>query len=75
MTQDANEWRTLFKRANQLLRATTHPAAVQLPVEGSLPSLAGATQWLNLWAHRYGESGTQALAEELRQLPWRMGRD
>jgi thiol-disulfide isomerase/thioredoxin len=47
MTQDANEWRTLFKRANQLLRATTHPAAVQLPVEGSLPSLAGATQWLN----------------------------
>jgi thiol-disulfide isomerase/thioredoxin len=47
MAQDANEWRTLFKRANQLLRATTHPAAVQLPVEGSLPSLDGATQWLN----------------------------
>ena len=32
-------------------------------------------EWLNLWAHRYGESGTQALAEELRHLPWRMGRD
>jgi hypothetical protein len=32
-------------------------------------------EWLNLWAHRYGESGTQALAEELRRLPWRMGRD
>jgi hypothetical protein len=28
-------------------------------------------EWLNLWAHRYGESGTQALAEELRRLPWR----
>ena len=27
--------------------------------------------WLNLWAGRYGESGAQALAEELRQLPWR----
>ena len=27
--------------------------------------------WLDLWAHRYGESGTQALAEELRRLPWR----
>ena len=27
--------------------AATHPAAVQLPVEGSLPSLAGATGWLN----------------------------
>jgi thiol-disulfide isomerase/thioredoxin len=47
MDQDANGWGTLFKRANQLLRATTHPAAVRLPVEGSLPSLAGATQWLN----------------------------
>jgi hypothetical protein len=32
-------------------------------------------EWLNLWAHRYGESGTQALAEELRRLPWRERRD
>jgi hypothetical protein len=28
-------------------------------------------EWLNLWARRYGESGARALAEELRQLPWR----
>ena len=27
--------------------------------------------WLKRWAGRYGESGAQALAEELRQLPWR----
>jgi thiol-disulfide isomerase/thioredoxin len=47
MDRDANEWKTFLRRANQLLRATTHPAAVQLPVEGTLPSLAGATQWLN----------------------------
>jgi hypothetical protein len=32
-------------------------------------------EWLNLWARRYGESGAQALAEELRQLPWRVRRD
>jgi uncharacterized protein DUF6875 len=31
-------------------------------------------EWLNLWAHRYGESGVQALAEELRRLPWRTAR-
>jgi hypothetical protein len=31
-------------------------------------------EWLNLWARRYGESGTQALAEELRRLPWRAAR-
>ena len=27
--------------------------------------------WLGLWAHRFGESATHALAEELRRLPWR----
>ena len=32
-------------------------------------------EWLKLWTHRYGESGTQALAEELRRLPWRVRRD
>jgi len=32
-------------------------------------------EWLQLWAHRYGESGTQALAQELRRLPWRVRRD
>jgi hypothetical protein len=31
--------------------------------------------WLDRWAHRYGESGVRALAEELRRLPWRAGRD
>ncbi len=47
MDQDVDGWKTLFTRANQLLRATTHPAAVRLPVEGSLPSLDSATGWLN----------------------------
>jgi hypothetical protein len=32
-------------------------------------------EWLNLWARRYGESAVQALAEELRRLPWRAGRE
>ena len=32
-------------------------------------------EWLHLWARRYGESGTQALVEELRRLPWRARRD
>lgn len=31
--------------------------------------------WLNLWARRYGESAVQALAGELRRLPWRTRRD
>jgi hypothetical protein len=32
-------------------------------------------KWLDLWARRYGESGAEALAEELRHLPWRARRD
>ena len=31
----------------QLLLATRHPAAVPLPFEGEMPSLGGATAWLN----------------------------
>lgn len=47
MAQEASEWTRFLTRANQLLRTTTHPAAVQLPVEGRMPSLDGATGWLN----------------------------
>jgi thiol-disulfide isomerase/thioredoxin len=46
MDQDANGRKTLLTSANQLFRATTHPAAL-LPVEGRMPSLDGATGWLN----------------------------
>jgi thiol-disulfide isomerase/thioredoxin len=45
--QDANEWKAFIVRANRLFRATIHPAAAQLPIEGELPSLGGATEWLN----------------------------
>jgi hypothetical protein len=31
--------------------------------------------WLSTWAHRFGESGAQALGEELRPLPWNARRD
>ena len=30
--------------------------------------------WLKLWAHRHRESGAEALAQELRRLPWRAQR-
>jgi len=47
MDQDSNEWKAFIMRANQLFRPKMHPAAVQLPVEGELPSLGSATEWLN----------------------------
>jgi thiol-disulfide isomerase/thioredoxin len=46
MGQDASGLQTLLTRANQLFRATTHPAAL-LPVEARMPSLDNATEWVN----------------------------
>jgi thiol-disulfide isomerase/thioredoxin len=47
MNQETNEWQALIRKANQLFRATLHPAAAALPIEGELPSLGGAIEWLN----------------------------
>jgi hypothetical protein len=54
------------------------------PVPFLLMRRAVVTDWkffldnddgLNRWARRHGESAVQALAEELRRLPWRARRD
>jgi thiol-disulfide isomerase/thioredoxin len=34
-------------KLNKLLLAARHPAAIHLPIEGEMPSLGGATAWLN----------------------------
>jgi thiol-disulfide isomerase/thioredoxin len=47
MDQDTTEWKAFITRANQLFRAKMHPATAQLPIEGELPSLSGATGWIN----------------------------
>jgi thiol-disulfide isomerase/thioredoxin len=47
MDQDPTELETFLTRTNRLFRATMHPAAAQLPIEGRMPSLDGATGWLN----------------------------
>jgi thiol-disulfide isomerase/thioredoxin len=47
MDQETSEWTEFLTSANQLFGATMHPAGVQLPVEGGMPSLEGATGWLN----------------------------
>jgi thiol-disulfide isomerase/thioredoxin len=47
MDQDTSEWNQFPTSANRLFRARMHPAGVRLPVEGRMPSLEGATEWLN----------------------------
>ena len=36
--------------------------------------LLNDADWFRLWARRYGESASEALADELRRLPWRTTR-
>jgi thiol-disulfide isomerase/thioredoxin len=47
MDQDATRWTRFLSSTDRLFRATMHPAAAELPVEGSMPDLDGATEWLN----------------------------
>ena len=47
MDQETSQWTQFLTRANRLFRASMHPAGVELPVEGAMPSLRGATGWLN----------------------------
>jgi thiol-disulfide isomerase/thioredoxin len=47
MDQDTDDLSAFFPRANQLFRGRTHPASVELPVEGRMPPFDGATEWLN----------------------------
>jgi thiol-disulfide isomerase/thioredoxin len=47
MDQDPTELETFLTRTSRLFRATMHPAAAQLPIEGRMPSLDSATGWLN----------------------------
>ena len=47
MDQETNEWQAVIRKATQLFRATIHPAAAELPVEGVMPSLGGTNAWLN----------------------------
>ncbi len=44
MAQATSEWQAFLTKANQFFRSTIHPGAAELPVEGVLPALGGATQ-------------------------------
>jgi len=57
MDQDTNEWKAFIMKANQLFRATLHPAAAALPVEGALPprgcgSISGRLRGIGRWGGR-----------------------
>jgi hypothetical protein len=72
---EGNEGTAIY---NASFRPFTSPVPfllVRQAVVGDWKFFLDNEDWLSLWTHRYGESGTQALAQELRRLPWRAGRD
>ncbi len=72
---EGNEGTAIY---NTSFRPFTSPVPfllVRQAVVGDWKFFLDNEDWLNLWARRYGDSGVQALAEELRRLPWRAGRD
>jgi hypothetical protein len=72
---EGNEGTALY---NASFRPFTSPVPflfVRLGVVSDWKFFLDNEDLLNLWARRFGESAVHALAEELRRLPWRAGRD
>jgi hypothetical protein len=71
---EGNEGTAIY---NSLFRPFTSPVPfllVRQAVISDWKFFLDNDDWLDRWAHRYGESGVKALADELRRLPWRAGR-
>jgi uncharacterized protein DUF6875 len=68
---EGNEGTAIY---NASFRPFTSPVPfllVRLAVVSDWKFFLENEDWLRRWTRRYGESGVQALAEQLRRLPWR----
>jgi hypothetical protein len=72
---EGNEGTAIYNSSFRPFQSPVPFLFVRHGVTGDWKFFLDDEEWLNLWARRYGESAAQALAEELRQLPWRVGRD
>jgi hypothetical protein len=71
---EGNEGTAIYNSAFRPFQSPVPFLFVRHGVTGDWKFFLDDEEWLNLWARRYGESAVQALAEELRQLPWRESR-
>jgi hypothetical protein len=72
---EGNEGTALYNSSFRPFQSPVPFLFVRHGVAGDWKFFLDDDEWLNLWAHRYGESGALALAEELRRLPWRAQRE
>jgi hypothetical protein len=69
---EGNEGTALYNSSFRPFQSPVSFLFVRHGVTGDWKFFLDDEEWLNLWAHRYGESGAQALAEELRRTNWRL---
>jgi hypothetical protein len=72
---EGNEGTAIYNSSFRPFQSPVPFLFVRHGVTGDWKFFLDDDEWLNLWARRYGESGAQALAEELRRLPWRAQRE
>jgi hypothetical protein len=70
---EGNEAPAIHNRSFRPFQSPVPFLFVRHGVTGDWEFFLDDDEWLGLWARRYGESAVQALAEELRSLPWRAG--
>jgi hypothetical protein len=72
---EGNEGTAIYNSSFRPFQSPVPFLFVRYGVTGDWKFFLDDDEWLNLWARRYRESGSQALAEELRRLPWRAQRE
>jgi hypothetical protein len=72
---EGNEGTAIYNSSFRPFQSPVPFLFVRHGVTGDWKFFLDDEEWLNLWARRYGESAVQALAEELRRLPWRAQRE
>jgi hypothetical protein len=72
---EGNEGTAIYNSSFRPFQSPVPFLFVRHGVTGDWKFFLDDDEWLNLWARRHGASAVQALAEELRRLPWRVRRD
>ena len=68
---EGNEGTALYNSSFRPFQSPVPFLFVRHGVTGDWKFFLDDEEWLELWVQRYGASGAQALATELRRLPWR----
>ena len=72
---EGNEGTAIYNSSFRPFTAPVPFLLIRQAVVGDWKFFLDNEAWLKLWVQRYGASGAEALAQELRHLPWRAQRE